>query len=91
MDPSFDELSMYEFYTFGNTSCHAKVLYSKHFKKHYIWLIKQSRFITNEGEEKSTKSFVLYTIAAVEQLAVQLEEILKNAKEHAGKILYMLY
>ena len=72
MDPAFDELSTYEFYTFGNTSCHAKVLYSKQFKKHYIGLMKESRFITNEVEQKCTKSFVLYTIAAVEHLAVQL-------------------
>ena len=91
MDPAFDELSTYEFYTFGNTTCNAKVLFSKQFKKHYIGLMKETRFITNEGEQKSTKSFVLYTIAAVEHLAVQLEEILKDAKQHAGKILYMLY
>ena len=53
--------------------------------------MKESRFITNEGEQKSTKSFMLYTITAVEHLATHLEEILKNAKQHAGKILYMLY
>ena len=91
MDTAFDEISTHEFYTYGNTSCHAKVLYSKQFKKHYIGLIKESRFITEEGEQKIKKSFVLYTITAAEHLAVHLEEILMNAKQHAGKIQYVLF
>ena len=50
MNSAFDELSTCEFSTFGNTACHAKVLYSKQFKKHYIGLMKELRFINNEGE-----------------------------------------
>jgi hypothetical protein len=84
MAPSFSELKSVLFYTYQSVRCEAKVLKSSDYNKNYIGFYKQSTYTTDEGLQKESRNYVLYTIPAAKQLLAILSDLIEDAQKLSG-------
>lgn len=84
MAPTYSTLKELEFYSYGKTFCKARVVQLDEFKKNYISLSKESTFTNESGEQKTSRSFVVYTIPAAEKLLSLLGSLIEDAKCLSG-------
>jgi hypothetical protein len=84
MAPSFSELKSVLFYNYKNVVCEAKVVKSNDYNKNYVGLYKQSTYTTDEGLQKESKNYVLYTIPAAKQLLLILSDLIEDAEKLSG-------
>ena len=81
MEQAFDQLHSRIFYFWFNTHCGVDTIYSKQYKKVYVRLCKETNY-KNDGEDKQSKNFVLYTVNAAEELVMILGDVVNFAKKN---------
>lgn len=84
MAPNFSELKTVLFYNFMNVVCEAKVVRSTDYNKNYVGLYKRSTYKTDEGLQKESKNYVLYTIPAAKLLLAILSGLIEDAEKLSG-------
>ena len=83
MENNFTTLISLSFYLYGNTRCSVDLVYSKNCDKLYIRFFKSSDY-KKDGEDKTSRSYVLYSLLAAEALLKDLGAAINYAKHIKG-------
>ena len=83
MEDNFTTLKSLLFYSYGNTHCSVDLVFSKNYDKIYIRFFKSFDY-KKDGEDKTSRSYVLYTVLAAEALFKVLGAAINDAKHIKG-------
>ena len=83
MENNFTTLKSLSFYSYGNTRCSVDLVYSNNYDKVYIRFFKSSDN-KKDGKDKTSRSYVLYTVLAVDALLKVLGHAINDAKHIKG-------
>ena len=83
MEDNFTTLKSLSFYSYRNTHCSVDLVYSKNYDKIYIRFFKSSDY-KKDGENKTFRSYVCYTVLTAEALLKVVGAAINDAKQIKG-------
>ena len=83
MEDNFTTLKSLSFYSYGNKRCSVDLVYCKNDDMIYIRFFKSSDY-KKDGEDNTSRSYVLYTVLAAEALLKVLGNAINDAKHIKG-------